>query len=548
MVAGGWWLVTAAVARAGLRWGLSRSEFSPLPGARTYRELKMPEDASERTRLLEGEGSHYLRWGVFCIFLFPALGGLLFGYDIGSTSLVVNQLTKDDVSGVEWAIKVNLGIIKSLITSASVGGAFLGSLMVFAVADQIGRRVELLVGGTLYAVGAAISIMSSLSFISSDADAGIVVLILGRIIYGVGIGFSMHGAPSYISEMSPPGIRGTLVSAKEGVIVFGVLMGNALGFALEKSSRGWTYIYMTQFVLALLMILGNYSLPPSARWLALRKHYNKVASSLRLVYPESAVDRIFQEIKEQQNQLEALLGDSSAVGCFSGMMKLIGNKRFRPQLICGIGVIALQQITGQPSVLYYAATIFEDAGINSAANLAVGAFKLLATFFSVVLVDRMGRKQLLYVGNTVMALSLAAVCVAFSNYDSSGGLNLQKGVIIGMLLCYIGGYQVGFGPVAWTLISEVFPLEVRGQAVALAVQANFFLNLLVSLLFLVELNAIGSTATFGIFAVILVYSLYFVHKYVPETKGLSLEQIEKFFQGNQEFPAAVEELVVSSKV
>jgi len=207
--------------------------------------------------------------------------------------------------------------------------------------------------------------------------------------------------------------------------------------------------------------------------------------------------------------------------------------RFRPALIAGVGLVFLQQVTGQPSVLYYAASIFNDAGLAAVATVGVAAFKLVMTMLAVFTVDKFGRKLLLYVGIAVMLVALVALAIAFSftktsddddNDDKS--ISGTQIVILTAMFIYIGGYQIGFGPISWLLISEVFPLEVRGQAVAVAVQMNFFWNVVTSYLFPLATESIGAANTFGIFAVIDAAALYFVFKFVPETKGLSLEDIE----------------------
>ena len=195
--------------------------------------------------------------------------------------------------------------------------------------------------------------------------------------------------------------------------------------------------------------------------------------------------------------------------------------RYRKCLVAGVGVVFLQQVTGQPSILYYANTIFKEAGMSSYAAVLTGVFKLFATLGSVVLVDKYGRRFLLFVGVSVMLVALIVMTVTFAGYETSDddsgddAVNLDwrtVTIIIGMF-AYIGGYQLGFGPIAWLLISEVFPLEVRGQAVAFAVQNNFAWNLVVSLLYPVLIDSFGTAlgddykycAGFGIFAVLTLY-------------------------------------------
>lgn len=473
----------------------------------------------------------YSRSAVARVFAFPALGGLLFGYDIGATSFVLTQLESDTFSGLGWsgAIKGS-AVIQGLVTSGGVGGAFLGAAIVFRVADSLGRRRELLIGAWLYAVGAALEFSSGCGALARSEAAGLAVLVLGRLVYGVGCGFVMHGAPSYIAEMSPPDIRGTLVALKEAAIVVGISLGYAFGYALRETPGGWRYTFGASIPLAAVLFLGCYRLPPSARWLALKGEPERARASLAFVYPDD------------DDALEAAVAELRTVdseNVFSDRPASLWDARYRRALTAGLGVVLLQQLTGQPSVLYYANSIFDTAGIGTIATVFVGIFKLFATLFAVVTVDRRGRRPLLFIGIGSMLLALTALSVVFYDYSGEGGFNAQKGAIVGLIFVYIAGYQIGFGPIAWLLIAEVFPLEVRGSAIALAVQVNFASNMLVSFLFPVAQaglkSALGEkwylTVLFGIFAVIDLYALIFVKKHVPETKGMTLEEIERFLAG-----------------
>ena len=476
--------------------------------------------------------SGYDRLAVARIFFFPALGGLLFGYDIGATSYVLTQLESATFSGVAWWDAVaSSSALQGLVTSGGVGGAFVGATIVFKVADDLGRRRELLLGACLYIIGACLEFLGGgVGGYRSRAGDGLGLLVLGRFIYGVGCGFVMHGAPSYIAEMSPAAIRGTLVSLKEAAIVVGICLGYGLGFALRDVAGGWRFTYGASVPLSVLLYVGAAALPPSARWLALKGDMDGARKSLAFVYPDDA--RLLEEAYDE------LKGDDSCEdpALSRGEPQSLLAPKYRRALTAGLGVVLLQQLTGQPSVLYYASTIFDAAGIGTVATVFVGVFKLFATLFAVVTVDKRGRRELLFIGVGSMLVALVALSLAFYDFDPDGGFNVQKGAIVGLIFVYIAGYQVGFGPIAWLLISEIFPLEVRGQAVALAVQTNFASNMLVSFLFPVAQTGLKAllgktwylTVLFGIFAVVDLYALYFIDRNVPETKGMSLEQIEHF--------------------
>eukprot|EP01034_Spumella_vulgaris_P028505 gene28505-35371_t len=377
----------------------------------------------------------------------------------------------------------------------------------------------------------------------------------------------MHGAPAYIGEMAPPSVRGLLVSLKEVFIVVGMVLGYTIGYAYSEVSGGWRSTYGWSSLVAVIMFFGMWHLPYSARWLALKGRINEAKASLRFVtpdLPESEIDAIRELALKSSgfSQQESSLANDWA--------RLTSGSIF-PALVAGVGLVIFQQITGQPSVLYYAVTIFDDVGLSGSASIAISIFKLVATLFATVTVDNYGRKLLLYIGCSLMLLALvvlggafmfdyssasdcealvssdlcasascgwdascAATCVASADCMccDAGGLDTQKTIILTALFVYIGGYQVGFGPISWLLISEIFPLEVRGKAVSIAVVMNFFCNTVMTFIFPVELDLVGSSATFYIYAIVLVFGLYFIANHVPETKGLTLEEIEEFFLRN----------------
>lgn len=254
----------------------------------------------------------------------------------------------------------------------------------------------------------------------------------------------------------------------------------------------------------------------------------------------------------------------------------------RNALIAGVGLVVFQQISGQPSVLFYTDTLLADIGISTAASVPISIFKLFATLVTTFTVDRHGRKRLLYIGCVTMFVALISLAIALSHpytsatrcnehitmqtcpdsciWDNSSNqcallyacpthdpcdcctakpIDFQKSVILVSLFTYIGGYQIGFGPIVWLLISELFPLKVRGRAVALAVVTNFFLGTMVALLYPLEIQYLGAAATFSLFAAVLALCLAFVFFFVPETKGMSLQEIEQFFAQNGHFDAPV---------
>ncbi|ONI00150.1 hypothetical protein PRUPE_6G070700 [Prunus persica] len=452
-------------------------------------------------------------------FLFPALGGLLFGYDIGATSGATISLQSPELSGTAW---FNLSAVQlGLVVSGSLYGALFGSLLVYPIADFLGRRRELIISAVLYLLGGLITAYApSLS-----------VLLVGRLLYGLGIGMAMHGAPLYIAETCPSQIRGTLVSLKELLIVLGILLGYFVGSFEINAIGGWRYMYGISAPIALLMGIGMWLLPPSPRWLLLRaaqgkgsvKEYKEKAvlalSKLRGRPPGDKVSE--RQIEETYVSLKSAYADQESEGSLLEVFQGPNLKAF----IIAVGLVLFQQITGQPSVLYYAGPILQTAGFSAASDatrvsVVIGLFKFVMTGIAVLKVDELGRRPLLIVGVSGLALSLFLLSAYFKFL---GGFPL---VAVASLLLYVGCYQVSFGPISWLMVSEIFPLRTRGKGISLAVLANFASNAIVTFAFSPLKEALGAENLFILFGVIALLSLLFVVLLVPETKGLSLEEIE----------------------
>lgn len=560
----------------------------------SHKSLSSREDSKDK------DIEKYNVLNTFYIFFFPALGGLLFGYDIGGTSAVLSQLTSD-YAGVSWSSTVeNSSILQGFITSISMLGGLLGSMTCFRIADDLGRKRTLLLASIFYFVGALIEFFSEDSRWSKSG--GISILILGRIIYGYGFGFAMHGAPAYIGEMAPASIRGLLVSLKEVFIVLGMVLGYSIGYLYSETTGGWKYTYLWTCVFSFLMFFGMFQLPFSARWLALHGRINEAKESLRFVLVSLSANQI-----EQIRELALKSANNNKLETFQEVIDKFRSPAIFPALVAGIGLVILQQVTGQPSVLYYTVTILTDLGVNANASIIIALFKLIMTSITTFTVDFYGRKKLLLIGCSFMFIALIILVFAFAfgstsftsndddynstcntytnttsceaagtysyvnrhltrhlsttlkcswdssscgSYDdcisngfadndcsccvssSSSTSSSWSTFDITVLLClfmYIGGYQIGFGPISWLMISEIFPLEIRGKAVSLAVIMNFLFNMIIALLFPVESEYLGLSLTFLIFDVLLIYAIYFILHYVPETKGMTLEEIENYF-------------------
>jgi sugar porter (SP) family MFS transporter len=346
--------------------------------------------------------------------------------------------------------------------------------------------------------------------------------------------------PRYIAEIAPPDVRGSLVAAKEAFIVLGMVFAFGMLAIVESAgvaeANQWRFTWAAPFPFAV-AVIGIMSVAPySPRWLLKQKRTAEAREAMRYLLPGMDEATISQEMSTVEatlhDEVASLGGGESArkAACFccddseKRQWSLLCSAR-RPLLV-GTMVVTLQQVTGQPTVLYYAQRIFLDAGFSvsnsKVSDLVIGAAKLAATLVSVGLVDRLGRRTLLFIGTSMMLVALLALAVSFSNGDSS----MNGAVVITALMVYVSGYQVGFGPMTWLLISELFPLHSRSRAISLCVIVNFALNLLITLTNAPLQEAIGQCALFSFFATMCALSLALMYVFVPETKGKTLEEIE----------------------
>lgn len=478
------------------------------------------EDTKDKPLIAKRDSDEsYALSAIILPFLFPALGGLLYGYDIGATSGADISIESAELSGTDW---YNLSsIANGVVVSGSLFGALIGSIIAFNVADILGRRRELIVASLLYAIGALISALA----------LDLAMLIIGRLIYGFGIGLAMHAAPLYIAETSPPQIRGRLISLKEFFIVLGMLLGYLVSSLAVDAIGGWRYMYGASIPLALIMTIGMWWLPPTPRWILLcavqgkgnlEELKRKAASILcrlrgRTLGDMDSDEQIEENLKSIQDVYEDEEKEASIWELFQGTSL--------KALIIGAGLVFFQQVTGQPSVLYYAATILESAGFSAASDatrvsILIGLFKLLMTGIAVLTVDKLGRRPLLITGVSGMGISLFLLAAYYAFLGSA------PVVAVISLLLYVGCYQASFGPIGWLMISEIFPLRTRGRGLSIAVLVNFSANALVTFSFSPLRVLLGAAILFLIFGIIDIVALFFIIFLVPETKGLTLEEIE----------------------
>jgi sugar porter (SP) family MFS transporter len=502
--------------------------------------------------------------GLTLVFMTPMLGGFMYGFDIGATSFVLSMLLQDqqnhhhhshddnDTNTIWWT---DFGSVQQgLFVSALSLGALLGShLVLMYFSHTMGRRTELRVCAVLYIVGTVLNVASGT--VLKHASIGFTVLFLGRLTFGMGVGFIMHGAPAYMAEMCPPQIRGAVVSAKETVIVGGIVLGYATGNWMSTSSSddpqaqqqqqqqpNWTDLYAVCGVIAVPMLVLTYYIPRSKRWLLMKGYRQEAYESMQFVY-KGDIDNNFHLLVESTRmesnpQYNSFCESSNDDNKNHQTTPSLWSRQYRSAMMASMGLIVFQQFSGQPSVLSYATVLFQAAGWSGNASVATSVLMMLTSMTTVALVDRVGRKRLLSACCIVMMTALSALSLSFWGWDDQVTIEFgqgQKLVILVAMCVYIGGYQVGFGPITWCVVSEIFPLEIRGKAIALGVELNYLLNFLVQFTFPIIQDTLGWGPSFCLFGVILAFAFFFVQVFVPETTGLTLEEIQwKLSQRDQQ--------------
>eukprot|EP00271_Cylindrocystis_brebissonii_P018204 TRINITY_DN5052_c0_g2_i2.p1 TRINITY_DN5052_c0_g2~~TRINITY_DN5052_c0_g2_i2.p1 ORF type:complete len:393 (-),score=80.94 TRINITY_DN5052_c0_g2_i2:420-1598(-) len=369
----------------------------------------------------------------------------------------------------------------------------------------------------------------------------VVILVLGHVLFGVGVGLAMHGASVYIAEVAPCKIRGILVSLSEVFIVLGILVGYVLATFFIGIEHGWRYMFGASLPPAALMAIGMFFLlPPSPRWLLLRANQSEDPKE-RSACVEAAKESVQQvrgptaneeNINREVDWLMKAQEEGEEKGREDGLAsftELFKGSSFQA-LIVGAGLVLFQQLTGQPTITYYADSILQDAGFAEASDAAyaavlLGGFKLVITGVAVLFVDKVGRRPLLLIGVGGIVLSLFSLGVFYA----MSGANPFLGVAA--LLVYVGAYQVSFGPVTWIMVAEVFPLAVRGRAQSVVTVVNFAVHAVVTFTLPCVQDVLGEAGIFFTFGMSGLLALAFIFFRVPETKGLTLEQIETGLMG-----------------
>lgn len=469
---------------------------------------------------------------VISITLVATLGGLLFGYDTAVISGTVSSLDAVFISprGLsESAANSLLGFcVASALIGCIIGGACGGPL-----SARFGRKKTLIVAAVLFFLSAVGSAFPELGHRSVDADNGVPWYLSGylsefviyRIIGGIGVGLASMVSPMYIAEITPAKIRGRMVACNQFAIILGQLLVYCVNYGIALSgsetwlnTMGWRFMFLSGAVPSLLFFVLLFAVPESPRWLATKGLTIKAAEILEKLVGKA------QSVIELRNITQSVNNKNASHSLFSFGMGII---------VIGIFLSVFQQFVGINVVLYYAPEVFRSIGSSTDVALLqtiiVGVINLIFTTIAIMTVDNFGRKPLQIIGALGMAVGMFTLGTAF--YSKLSGV-----VALGAMLFYVASFAISWGPVCWVLLAEIFPNRIRSKAMSIAVAAQWIANYLVSWTFPMMdknsyLNAhFNNGFAYWLYGVMGLLAALFMWKFVPETKGKSLEELEEQWQ------------------
>jgi SP family sugar:H+ symporter-like MFS transporter len=445
------------------------------------------------------------------------IGGFLFGYDSGA------------VNGTQEGLRTafNLGDEGLGFTVGSLLiGCFIGAFSAGRLADIMGRRNVMMLAAILFLVGALIQ-----GFATSQG-----VFVIARIAGGMAVGAASVLSPAYISEVAPASIRGRLTTVQQIMIITGLTAAFVVNYFLAAAAgestatywaglEAWRWMYLMQALPAAIFLFALFFIPESPRYLVSKgrdQHAHGVLSSL---FGRSVADAKLQEIRDTFSQdhrprLSDLKGS---------------NGRIRPIVWSGILLAVFQQLVGINVIFYYGATLWQLAGFTEDQSLQInivsGLVSIAACFITIAVIDKIGRKPLLLIGSAGMAATLFAMVFAFANgtLDPAGNLQLPPELGWVALIAanlYVIFFNVSWGPVMWVMLGEMFPNQIRGSALAVAGFAQWFSNYLIAQSFPVMARELGLALSYSFYAVSAVISFFLVQRFIHETKGKELEQMQ----------------------
>ncbi|MFT6866261.1 MAG: SP family arabinose:H+ symporter-like MFS transporter [Cyclobacteriaceae bacterium] len=437
---------------------------------------------------------------IYFISAVAAIGGLLFGYDTAVISGAIGFLeTKFGLSP----------IMKGWAASSAIWGCVFGAMAAGYVSDRLGRKKVLIITAVLFAISA----------IGSAIPNDLTLFVIARFVGGVGVGAASMLSPMYISEIAPADRRGMLVTLYQLAIVLGInliyfvnLLISGAGDTTWNVEMGWRYMLGSEVIPAALFLVALLFVPESPRWLASKGRDEDALAILTKINGKERGVEVLNEVKETLNEEKGTISELFAPG-------------LRTAMIVGMFLALFSQITGINAIIYYAPEIFKSVGFGTDSALLqtviIGLTNTVFTFVALKFIDKAGRRKLLLWGVSGMIVCLFGIGVVFHFEVGSGPLLLL------FILGFIASFASSLGPIPWVIISEIFPTKTRGIAMSFAVLTLWIGVVLITQLTPVLLTGVGGATTFWIFGANAVFLLIFTYKMIPETKGKTLEEIER---------------------
>lgn len=454
---------------------------------------------------------------IIAIVAVATIGGLLFGYDSGA----VNG-TQD---GLKSTFALSEGGLGFTVGSLLIG-CFIGAFLAGRLADLIGRRNVMILTAILFLIGALIQGFSHEQWI----------FVVARIAGGMAVGAASVLSPAYISEVAPANIRGRMTTVQQIMIISGLTAAFVVNYYLAKTAgastnlfwggyEAWRWMYWMQAIPATVFLIALFFIPESPRYLVSKGRNEEAARVLTSLFGADTATKKLTEIQASFSDHRPALRD--ILDPVKGGV--------RPVVWAGLLLAVFQQLVGINVIFYYGATLWQLAGFteNDALliNIVSGLVSIAACFVTVALVDRIGRKPLLLIGSAGMAVALFAMVFAFSqgSLDADGKLVLSQQLgIIAVIAAnlYVIFFNVSWGPVMWVMLGEMFPNQIRGSALAVCGFAQWFSNYLIAQSFPIMAAGLGLAVSYSFYAVCAVISFFLVQKFIHETKGKELEEMQ----------------------
>lgn len=443
------------------------------------------------------------------IMISATFGGLLFGYDTGVINGALPFMARPD--------QLNLTpVTEGLVTSILLLGAAIGALFGGKLSDQYGRRKMIL----------NLSFLFLIASLGTTFAPNVLLMAVFRFLLGLAVGGASSMVPAFLAEMAPHEKRGRMVTQNELMIVGGQLLAyvfNAiLGVTMGDTGHVWRYMLFLCAVPAFILFISMLFVPESPRWLTAKGKKKEALDVLQQIRDEKRAKREFDEIKtavEKDLKLE------------KASMKDFSAPWLRRILFIGIGVAVVNQITGVNSIMYYGTQILQEAGFGTKAaliaNIANGLISLIAVIFGIWLVGKMNRRPMLIAGLSGTTTALLLIAIFSLVLDGSPALPY---VVLSLTVLFLAFMQGCVGPVTWLVIAEIFPQRLRGLGSGISVFFLWIVNCIIGFAFPILLSSVGLAATFFAFVVLGVLGIGFVYKFMPETNGRTLEELEEHFQ------------------